>query len=274
MKFQLFRYILTPVQISLFNEGKALSKQEAIKEVLVNKLSFFTSKEYLYLPIKTEILETFIFAQIGKKGFAEHYLKDQDQFITRKEEEWPYRNVIINIAEHIQLIAFEYLRNDIFSEPSFVLNKLAVVINEIIIKYGWNISFEPVFETDQFWQFVERNQGGIKKLKFSLYVPNLFGTNEALKKELESAKQNYSAQKVDTELNNDQGNLLIPKTPFVEEGIELVAKGAGKVIVETRSGRRFSSEDRTKFVKITHASIPIENEEELKQVLDSIFEEE
>ncbi len=272
MKFQLFRYYLTPIQISLFSSGDAASKKKAMQKILSEKVDFNSlACEYSYRP-KKEYGIDFIWSYIGKKALIEHELKENDDFVKRKEEEWPHRTVVINTNEKIQVVGFEIFKNNLFSSPLYVLKCFANKLNENLQEFGWQVVFEPIIDTQAFWNVIETNSGSIKSLKFTYYVPNLFGTNDALTQELDDAKKNYSAQKVETELVNDHGNLIVPKSAFVEQSIKHIQEGGGKYVVTLKDNRaKFSSESESKIVNIKEARIQLDDQEAMLAILEQFF---
>lgn len=273
MKTQLFRYILTPTQMKLSKGGQTESKKEIMQKLLGDKFDFYLNdKEFGYRVIK-QIGNDFILSKIGKRAMREHDLKENDDFIKKKEEEWPHRRILIDTNEKVQLVAFEMYKESEFNSPHAVLNTVAKILNENLLTYGWHIEFEPIFDKQQFWSVINRYQGKIKALELAFYVPNLFGTDDALSGELEGAKQNFTAQKVETKLINEEGNLTVPNNKFIQEGIELIRKGGGKYGILVKGfKKKITSTDEKKFVEIDDILLSGDDEKELAVLLKEITE--
>lgn len=273
MRFQIFRYYLTPSnQKSLFSENQEFkNKETSIVELLKEKIDFESAQsQYAY---RFESLEKdhFVFAKIGKQMEKIHSLKVKDAFVEKKEEEWPHRHVIFDTRKDSHLVAFELYKQNEFSSPFFVLNKFSEQLNKKLPDFGWHVEFEPVIDENIFWEVVKKNTGEIKKLKFTYHVPNLFGINNNLESELEGAKQFFTAQKVEASVINEEGNLSIPKNEFVESSISHISHGGGKYEITLKNRDKITNETGIRTERIKEAKINLDNFVEVQEIVSTLF---
>jgi hypothetical protein len=272
MKFQLFRYLLSPAQSGLYSSKElGLSREGVMKKILEENVDFQNlAREFSYRHVKT-VNNQYIIGYMGRKALVEHELKVSNSFIRKKEEEWPYRTIIIDTAPDSQIVAFQEFKKNEFNSPNLVLGEYSKKLNESLPDYGWHIEFEAITSEEAFWTFVQKHEGQIVSLHFSLNVPNLFGTDDELNRELEQAKREFLAQKVETEIKNFEGDLKIPENRFVRESVELVKKGGGSYKIKLKNKTTYKSQSDVRTINIKEAEIATENEEVLLAIINEIF---
>lgn len=274
MNYQLFRYILTPTQVSLLSNPQlnSLSKHDIMLKMMSEKFDFKNRASSFAYRMRKKLNDNLLIANIGKKAIVEHDLKVNDKFESKDEEEWPFVNLAMNLDDRIQIFALEVNQSKIVNSPLFVLQSFAKSINEKLKEFGWTIFFEPIIDEHKFWEIVGKYHGKIKSIKFTYYVPNLFGVHDKLNEELDSLKTDYSAQKVEAEISNEEGNLFVPKSAFIEESVEHVRKGSGKYSFSIKGlKRRIRSESEFKHVEIDSVRLESSDKETVINALQEIL---
>ena len=275
MKIQLFRYYLVPTQIIIPNTGTKtkLSKQEVMQTFFLDKIDFITAaNEYAYR-FNKKVDSDVILSFIGRKTFIEHALKEEDTFVKKTEEEWPFSNVFIDTNEKVQLIGIEVLSSsNSFRSPYYVLRFFANELNKSLAEYGWNVKIEPIINEQAFWEIVNQSTGKIRSVRFTYYVPNLFGTEDELSKELEEAKQIYSAQKVETKIANDDGNLIVPDSKFINQSVEHVRKGGGKYLITLKNLKKYRSESQALYATIDEAILQSDDPQVIVKMVKELLQ--
>lgn len=258
--------------MTLFPDSEGVkTKSEAIQSLLNTKIDFVGRQAEFSYRLDDIVEDRYFFGKIGKQTLKTHSLKLNDNFIDKKEEEWPYRQLIIDTDEKVQLVAFERSQKNDYNKPYYVLERLSEHLNKNLPEMGWHIAFEPVFDEKIFWEIINRHRGEIRQLKFVYHVPNLFGVNSSLEEELDDAKRNFAAQKVETSLTNDDGNLLIPETKFVQESIDHISKGGGKYEIKLANRTTITNKSEAKVVQIQQAKISTNNFAELHEIIKKLF---
>lgn len=273
MKFQIFRYYLTPTdQESLYTDkSKYLSKPEAVRKILSNEIDFsFKNTEFAYRHEYTHE-NRYFFSKIGRQILKNHSLKIKEKFVEKKETEWPHRQVIIDTDKNIQLVAFEFSLKNEFASPVHTLELFADEINKSLPEFGWHIDFEPVIDEVVFWDIVKEHKGDIRKLKFVYHVPNLFGVDSELEKELDEAKKIYTAQTVEASIINDEGNLMIPKNNFIQDSVKHVSRGGGKYELTLKNRETITSQAGIKTTTINETKVRVDNYLELSDIISKLF---
>jgi len=275
MKLQLFRYYLVPVQIAITNDGEKLklSKKEIMQKFFLKKIDFNTAQSECSYRFEKKIDDEIIHAFIGRKTLIEHSLKESDTFVKKKEEEWPFSNLIIDTNEGVQLLGFEVLTtNSSFRSPLYVLMFFAEEINKELSEYGWKVKIEPIINQQAFWDVIRSSEGKIKSVKFTYYVPNLFGTEDELSKELEGAKQNYHAQKVETNIVNDEGDLTIPNNKLISQSVEHVGKGGGKYLIILKNLKKYRSESEVRYASMDEAILKSDDPQVIVKMVKELLQ--
>jgi len=276
MKFQIFRYYLTPTsQKSLFDSGKDFEiKHEVMQEIFSRKLDFSSirSKSVFAYRLGDKIEDRYFFAKLGKQALKTHSLKVDDNFLDKKEEEWPNRQLIIDTDPKVQLIAFELRNPAEFNKPVFVLQRFAEHLNTVLPESGWHIAIEPIIDKNVFWEIIRKHSGEIKRLKFTYHVPNLFGVENTVEQELDIAKREFLAQKVEAVLTNEQSNLQVPEnSAFVQQSVEHISKGGGSYEIKLSNTTVITNKTEVKTVNIRQAEISTSNFVDLQEIIDQLF---
>lgn len=277
MKFQYFTFFLNPVT-TLFPDKR--KKIDILSEILQRNIPLSyerrgTSLAYRFYAKKDD----YIIGRVGRKSKIKRYLSPEKNFKIQDEENWPLCDVVFYLSsdrEKGQKIAFEY-KVGVFSSPNEQLKYLAEKINEELMTYGYVLSINPVTEEQEFWKIINENKGKVEKLSFTFNAPNLFGLTNNLNEDLKNAAKEYNINKTTIELENSNGQLLVPESSeLVKQGVEYVAKGGGQYSIKLKGrGRRVlesSNKTVTKTFDFEGLEIVTDDGELAKEILKKIFE--
>jgi hypothetical protein len=108
----------------------------------------------------------------------------------------------------------------------------------------------PITNSEAFWEFVERNEGKITKIKFELEVPNMFGSDDEFDKEMKDYRDKEKAQKVAIELSNPDGiDAKSDRVRFTAD--KTMSQGTGSVKAKAvGKGNTFSSQKQQESARI------------------------
>ncbi len=254
MKIQYYRYFLNVSDQQAIFEDKKRNKRDILLEVLDKKYHFQHKVSTLGFSV-IKIEGNFVYARYGKRSKIKKSLSPENNFKDQTEENWPYRDVFINLdqndKENGQIIGFEW-KPSVFENPLIELNVLANEMNAFLTKGGWVMSINPISSTHDFWQLVDSNKGGIEALTFSFLAPNLFDLQNKLGDDLATLQKVFGITDTSLSLENKEGNLIIPKdNELIKQGADYVSKGAGEYILKFRGNKKYSSKSKVKERNVT-----------------------
>ncbi|MBV5273689.1 MAG: hypothetical protein JZU52_08610 [Lamprocystis purpurea] len=119
---------------------------------------------------------------------------------------------------------------------------------------------EPKTRTEDFWSVVETHNR-IYKLEIRLISPNILRTNEKAREALEELKRLYGQDEIALTLENESGNLRIPKIPIADY-IDYAAEGEGKWTLITEGAKGGKKKHTSDKAAIT-LDLPIPSEDEI-----------
>lgn len=166
-----------------------------------------------------------------------------EEFVT---EEWQGSYVIIDPTPHDvgQRIAVE---NDVVGRPTAIMKKLRRALNERP-DAPFQIEIEPIFDPNTFWSFAYDHGGVLRSVAFDFVVPNMWGTETDLEKELQSTREDTGAERVRIGLESRHG--VDVDSERIKNGVGYAQKGAGKINAKSLDGDAYSSESEPTVTRI------------------------
>lgn len=123
----------------------------------------------------------------------------------------------------------------------------------VLAKYNHRVFIEPKTSTTEFWSVVN-DYNRIYKLEIKLISPNILRTNEKARDALEKLKELYGQDEMTIALENESGNLEVPKQPMADY-IDYASEGEGKwtLVTEGKKGgkKKHSSEKAAISVELS-----------------------
>lgn len=161
-------------------------------------------------------------------------------------EEWQGAYVLIDPTHHDegQRVAVE---NDVVGKPRALLKSLAGALNERA-EAPYHIEVEPLFDASRFWAFAHRHDNVLKSIVFDFVVPNMWGTESDLEKDLKDTGKQTGAERVTVGITGEHG--VFTENQKVRDGVEYAEKGAGTVRARALDGQRFYSTARARVTRI------------------------
>jgi len=161
-------------------------------------------------------------------------------------EEWQGAYVLIDPTHHDegQRVAVE---NDVVGQPRALLKSLVSALNDRN-EAPYQIEVEPLFDASRFWSFARRHDNVLKSVTFDFVVPNMWGTETDLEKDLKDTGKQTGAERVTVGITGEHGVMV--DNQKVRDGVEYAEKGAGTVRARALDGQRFYSTARARITRI------------------------
>ena len=247
INFHLYRYHLLPIdnknkQLQLFSVEETLT-YEQIKQ---RKNEFFdyvlksicNVKENTH-PLKLEHNEeTYFIFKIAQKKTRNITKNFQKSSIIDE----PYVYIIINNNSEIQKIAISE-NIEAFSNPIVVRNILKKTFNRDLQKYGLNIEIEQLFDSQEFWNIVEKeNQKGITFIDFKYVKPNMANIASSLPDVFRQFSENTNSHESQISIKAAENGILenIDRNNHNIVGLaEYISKGGGNIRVKAKGIKKY-----------------------------------
>ena len=165
------------------------------------------------------------FMQFAKHKGTTVTRKIQNDFITAPVDDYPYCRIFINTEKNTLLIE----KNSSIAETVLDTKRLIEnVIRKDICNMGYGIEIELITKPINFWNYLDENKGNITSVEFTLVRPN-FIEGYPTATSFVNGFGSYNIDSVTTRLQNDDGNLSIPRNnPFIVDALKYSSSGAGK----------------------------------------------
>lgn len=244
INFHLYRYHLLPIdnkskQIELFNEEVLTydelkeKKNDFFREVL-NEVASSKNNSH---PLKLEHTESdyFLFKIAQKKTTI---ITQNFENIAVDNE--PFVYVIINNDSNVQKIAISE-NLDAFSKPTVTRNALKSLFNRHLQKYGLNIEIEQMYDSDNFWNIIDKYKNQITYINFQFVKPNLANISKSLPKAFKDFSDDVNSHESQIIIKApEKGTLdnIDKKNKAVEGLVDYTSNGAGTIKLKVKNIRK------------------------------------
>ncbi len=289
MKFEYYRFLLTPIdEPELPLHGK-LSREEVITKIFSKGKSYeFKSGKASYGFVLKSISDAHKMGigRVGKQKSERLFGSPSEGFAEKQEENWPGSDVLINFddekstgktRESGQVMAIQVNRSAI-TNPTNCLRALADKINQEIILYGFYITINPILKPKKkFWSVVNENKGNIKKVVLIYTPPNIFNLQNKLSDDLKEANKKYNITSTQIILENEMGHLDLPDDdPLLEQSAEYIDEGQGSYQIHLSKGKKNVLKSEAGVVSESFEGFELtmhgQDAEQLKDVLEQVLE--
>lgn len=286
MKFEYFRFLLTPVKEPELPLVKRMERSELVQDIFSDGKHYkFKSGRATYGFVTKRKQGSLIQARIGKLTTARLHSSPDKGFAEKIEEDWPGSNVFINLDDEKesgktrdigQTIAFELNRSAIANSVN-CLRALADSINQTIIHHGYYITINPILMPKKsFWSVVDEYDGKIKKIILTYTPPNLFNLQNSLEDDLRTANENFNTTSTQIVLENEVGHLKLPKeNQLLQQSAEYIDLGNGSFSLHLRDGKtkvvKSESGVKTETFSGVEMNLTGKSVEDVQQIIESIL---
>lgn len=237
-QFNLFHLSLVPIREPNFDTLRDLSREMWLRKILSNsfKFPYYGGNNLYWVP--QESIDGLVVGIIEKSQDRLQHLPPEKGGAEISREEWQGAYVIIDPTHHEdgQKMAVE---KDLVGTPETMVRYLAKYINS---RSERPFELEPalIFDSDNFYTFLEENGPLLNWVKFHFVVPNMWDTAGTLDEELKETGEETGTEELDVTFKSRRG--LRGDAQRVTEGVDYAARGAGSVRAKSTTGRVFRSD--------------------------------
>jgi hypothetical protein len=244
INFRLYRYHLLTLstdesQVSMFPK-KRMKTSEIIQKKNVffdTVLSSLTDSKNNTNPIRLHDHddEYYVF-KIAQKKTTRITQDFKNQFISNE----PYSYVIINNNNNIQKIAISE-NGEAFSNTQVVKNILSKVFKKELEKFQLNIAIEPLFDSKNFWEYVEKYKNDLTYINFQYIKPNLASISKSLPEDFKKFAEKVNSHESHLSIKAPDNGILEninKQNPIINGLVEYSSQGAGNIKLKVKKIRK------------------------------------
>ncbi len=271
-KFYFYRYQLLPDNIT---PSLCYSKDDLIKnknkifyDIIFNINSFIDNKTHYKFEIDKNDEESILLI-FNKQKKVKVIRKDHTK---ESIVSYPFGHIFIDNNPLRQIVAIQEASD---LSAITILNSLKRYLVRRLRDKGIIFEISPLYEENNFWNYVDKNKTHISHLVFNIITPNMSNISSRLNEELkQTAKDTGTAETSlcfaaprDGYLNLDRENKTI------NDLIDYTSKGGGNIIVKIKGVKiGFNSNDHKKSIDIDEITFK-EDIEDYKELIRSICDD-
>lgn len=282
MRLFLFRLSLKErKQIDAFErkkeDGSEFSREEWIRDVFSRQFTFtHRSNDFYFVPENsksTGLPDSIITGWIARDKRLRERTAPWEGLAPTKHDSWQAALLLIDPRDHDdgQKIAFENRPADV-GQPAPILASLAESLSERGSEEPYSASVYPIIQDRSFSKFAKEHHGQIRLITYDVAVPNMFDSPDDFSEEMRHLRDKANVARVRTKLESD--GAIDTDASQLDEIASYVEKGGGKIIAETKDGKKYNSEDHASSEEIDTEGTEAETPsfwERIKNSLDRIF---
>lgn len=244
INFRLYRYHLLPLSTDESQTTMFPKKKMKTSEVIEKKNTFFKTVLNSLVESKNNTNpirlhhqdeEYFVF-KIAQKKKARITQDFKNQTVNNE----PYSYVIINNDNNVQKIAISE-NSEAFSNTDVIKNIIAKVFRKELEPYQLNIAIEPLFDSKNFWEYVEKYKDELTYINFQFIKPNLAAISKSLPADFKKFAENVNSHESHLTIKAPEKGVLenINKNNSVVNGlVEYSSEGAGNIKLKVKKIRK------------------------------------
>ena len=254
MKFEYFRFLITPVKDPQLLLHGVVTRQDIIQEVFAKgKIYNFKSGRATFGLTIDYSLNNLVSARVGKLTSKNLRSSPDKGFEVKKVEDWPGSIVFINLSDEKetkrtlaagQMIGFSVNKLAI-RNPQGCLRAFADKVNETIVHKGFYLTINPMpTERKKFWAVAKEHEGNIRKVVLTYTPPNLFEIGNSLEEDLRKANNDFNTTSTQIVFENEAGSISLPENnPLLKESAEWIDNGGGEYKFYLSKGKKTISNE-------------------------------
>jgi hypothetical protein len=244
INFRLYRFHLLPLssddsQTSMFPKKKMKTSEVKEKKNLFFSLvlSSLVESKNNSNPIRLHHNEDeyFVF-KIAQKKTARITKDFKNETVSNE----PYSYIILNNDPSVQKIAISE-NGEAFSNTEVVKNILKKVFSKELEQYQLNIAIEPLFDSKNFWEYVDKYKDELTYINFQYIKPNLASISKSLPADFKKFAEDVNSHESHLTIKApDKGVLenINKKNAVVNGLVEYSSEGAGNIKLKAKKIRK------------------------------------
>jgi hypothetical protein len=231
--------------------GKILLREQWLRDTFSRTIEFeYRGRRYHYVPTVDEIPDPFIAGRIGLLSKVRENEPPEEGLEDTIRDQWKAIAVLIDPRGHQdgQKAAVEFGTG--LAKPFPIFSALVRHIN--LAKPPYSLEVKSITKADDFWDFVQRNEGEVTSVTFEFLAPNMFGIEDDMDKEANDLKRFEKAKSASLKIENDEGLNLT--TDRVKKTVAYTARGGGNIKAKAKHDD-FNSETTATRVRVPEEPI-------------------
>lgn len=265
--FSLLHVSLIEKQRLLFGQFEG-TREHWLRHSLRESFSFrgWGGRELVWLPKKSE--DGLIFGLIQGTAPHAHHESPNAGGGEIVSDMWQGAYLFLDPTHHDdgQKLAIE---NDVLGKPRALAKALFDHLNDRQ-DAPYSCIAEMIFDENDFWKFSEENGGVLKFVKFRFVVPNMWGLQNDLDKDLKETGTETGAERVDVTFSGKSG--VTTDNPKVRTAVEYAQRGAGEVKARSMDNKNFSSETKASTRSVPKADLDDATDEAVSAIAARVLE--
>ena len=276
--FEVFRYQLVvdkTMPINMFGkyenaEQLRAEKNNILKDILIkDNLRFTSSNSSIKSKLVYESGDMYYF-KISAKRTAHIYRED---FTEATIDNFPNIIVAINNNPDVQKIAIQ-TNVSAFKTALIVRNFILESIDAKVKNFNLSFYLDPIYDKQDFWNFVKKYPQQIKQITFDLISPNLSNISKNLTVNLKELYEDTNTHRTKIELNAEPESVLDIKegSKFVTGIVDYGANGGGSIYARLITSRKkYNTAENPSEFNVEDKLIKENNWEELDKQFKDIM---
>lgn len=192
--------------------------------------------------------------------------KTEIGIIDSKIKDYKRCNIFINTKSQFFIIEKNL---DVSANIISLKNSISKVISRSLKKINIYFELELMTEKNDFWKYVQENNGEITDVEIKLASPNLLDGILTVKEFLKQTNQQYNNTSILIKLSNEEGRLTInPENEFLQDAIRYSTAGCGSWKAKVRGKDKWYSNTDSPLLVLLPSGVEQLSESDLEAIYD------
>ncbi len=263
MLFDVFRYQILPIdrrhQGDLFKEplGEIIKRKNEYFFDALHKVEKYTFRKVSISHVVLLDERDFILYRFN----VNRSITRETRYFEKEEiDNWPSFFVFIWNDPEKQYIAVQS-KKAAFQDTAAVSRIIINGINKFLHDKFLRAHFEPIFNECIFWDFVKKNEGGVRSIVFDIVTPNMSNISRTLSEDLKVFARNTNAVKTRYSIKaDDESSLIVEQKDEQLSGlVDYASEGGGNISIKLKGiNKMFHMNDNKKQIQIDELEIDVD----------------
>lgn len=149
--------------------------------------------------------------------------------------------MVINNDKNVQKIAISD-NLEAFSSPDVVKNIILKILKKELAKFQLNIAIESMFDSVNFWDYIDKHKDKITYINFQYIKPNMASISKSLPEDFKTFSENVNSHESHITIEAPENGVLenIDKNNSDINGlVSYTSEGAGSIKLKVRNVRKY-----------------------------------
>jgi hypothetical protein len=244
---------LAPGDLPIESVSPPLSRSEYLRQAFSKDRTFFhRGRPFVFKPMALKD-DRYVAGHFSRERPVQVHGGPDEDFPERLADNWELAFAILNFTAGDQRAAMEVNRN--VGDAVGLMSSFMGTLPQVEGFHGYTVYVLPLFNEEEYWEVVEKNEGSLTEAEFVLIPPNAFEANKALANLVQAVNEQSKSERSQHRFMNKEGN-LDAKNEQLAGLADTAINGAGEATL--RSGRKvlFSSRSHRRKIAVAKNEIP------------------